>query len=394
MPTRRQNPSCRGGRFSRRAVLGSGLAAASAALLPAAVRAAPSGAPIPIGCSAALTAQFAQNGLWMKQGVSLAAKQINDKGGVKGRPVQVFFEDDQGPNPTAASNAVIKLLTQDKVVAVIGPHFTPGVLPVEPMLSQYKVPALTGASGPVVTQQNNPYVFRVRLDDATGAVLLVKYVLESLKWKKIGLDYVNTAFGQSGIAAVKEALSARGVTPVATQTHLDSTKDFTSQLLTFKQAGVDGIIVWTDDAPSGLLVKQMKTLGVKFGLAGSTTFSQPPFLALAGDAANGVYSVTDFVQSNPNPRITEWKKVYHAVYNEDPELYATTYYDAMNILALAMGQVGEISGPAIQEALTKVKDYQGIMTSYTWSKNGDMVHSGLIAEVKGGAPQVIETVKE
>jgi branched-chain amino acid transport system substrate-binding protein len=330
----------------------------------------------------------------MKNGVSLAAKQINDKGGVKGRPIQLFFEDDQGPNPTAASNAVIKLITQSKVVALIGPHFTPAILPAEPLLTQHKVPALTGASGPVVTQQNNDWVFRVRLNDTTGAVLLVKYVLENLGWKKIGVDYVNTAFGQSGIEAVKSALKARGITPVAEQTHLDSTKDFTAQLLTFQQAGVDGIIVWTDDQPSGLLVKQLKTLGMKYGIAGSTTFSQPPFLSLAGDAADGTYSVTDFVQSNPDPAIAAWKPVYRAAYGEDPELYATTYYDAMNMIAFAASQAATIDGPGLRDALTKIKDRPGIMTSYSWSPQGNMVHSGLIAVVKGTTPTVAAIIKE
>lgn len=394
MTSRHLDAPGRGARVSRRAAIGTGLAAVGASLLAATVRAQASGQPIPIGCAAALTAQFAQNGAWMKNGVSLAAKQINDKGGVKGRPIQLFFEDDQGPNPTAASNAVIKLLTQSKVVAIIGPHFTPAILPAEPLLAQHSVPALTGASGPVVTQQNNPWVFRVRLNDTTGAVLLVKYVLENLGWKKIGIDYVNTAFGQSGIDAVKSALTAKGITPIATQTHLDSTKDFTAQLLTFQQAGVDGIIVWTDDQPSGLLVKQLKTLGMKYGIAGSTTFSQPPFLSLAGDAADGTYSVTDFVQSNPDPGIAAWKPVYHAVYGEDPELYATTYYDAMNLIAFAASQASEITGPAIREALTKIKDRPGIMTSYSWSPNGDMVHSGLIAVAKGTTPTVVAVIKE
>src|ERR1019366_1138061 len=122
----------------------------------------------------------------------------------------------------------------------------------------------------------------------------------------------------------------------------------------FQQAGVDGIIVWTDDAPSGLLVKQMKTLGMKYGLAGSTTFSQPPFLSLAGDAADGIYCVSDFVQSNPDPNIVAWKKVYHAVYNEDPELYASAYYDAMNLIAFAIENAASVTGVGIRDALKKI----------------------------------------
>ncbi len=378
--------------LSRRAILAAGAAFTGAGAFSRLASAQPAGEPIPVGVAAPLTAQFAQDGVWMKNGVSLAAKQINDAGGIKGRPIRVYFEDDQGPNPTAAANAAIKLITQYNAVALLGPHFTPAILPVEPMLAQYKVPALTGASGPVVTQQHNPFVFRVRLNDAAGAGLLVKYIVEKLGWKKIGLAYVNTAFGQSGIGAVKEALAKREITPAATQTHLDSTKDFTSQLLSFQEAGVDGVIAWTDDQPGGLLAKQMRTLDMKFGLAGSTTFSQPPFLSLAGDAANGVYAVTDFIAENDSPAIDAWKKLYSAAYGSPPELYASTYYDAMNLLGYAIAQAASVTGPAIQEALAKVKDRPGVMTNYTWSPSGDMVHSGLITVIKDAKPTVADVV--
>jgi branched-chain amino acid transport system substrate-binding protein len=172
--------------ITRRALVAASTAAAFSPLVAAAQTAAE---PIPIGVAAPLTAQFAQDGVWMKNGANLAVKAINDRGGIKGRPLRLYFEDDQGPNPTAAANAATKLITQYNVVALLGPHFTPAILPVEPMLAQYKIPALTGASGPVVTAQNNPFVFRVRLNDAVGATLLVKYVVRTLGWKKVGLAY-------------------------------------------------------------------------------------------------------------------------------------------------------------------------------------------------------------
>jgi branched-chain amino acid transport system substrate-binding protein len=378
--------------ITRRVAMLAGVAAAAGPFVSRQALAQPAGQPIPIGVSAPLTAQFAQDGVWMKNGINLAAKAINDRGGIKGRPLRIYFEDDQGPNPTAAANAVTKLITQYNVVAMIGPHFTPAILPAESMLAQYKVPALTGASGPVVTQQNNPFVFRVRLNDESGAGLLVKYVVETLGWKKIGLSYVNTAFGQSGSNALKQALSKHGITPAVSQTHLDSTKDFTSQLLNFQQANVEGIIAWTDDQPGGLLAKQRKTLDMKFGLAGSTTFSQPPFLSLAGDAANGVYAITDFIAENDGPEIAAWTKLYKNAYGEPPELYSSTYYDAMNLLGWAMGEAATITGPDIREALTKVKDRPGVMTRYTWSPSGDMVHSGLITVIKGEHPAVASVV--
>jgi branched-chain amino acid transport system substrate-binding protein len=375
--------------ITRRKALAGAAGLAIARALPAH---ADSGETIRLGVSAPLTAQFAQNGLWMKNGVVLAVKDINDRGGIKGRRIEVSFADDQGPNPTAAANAVSRLIAQDQVAVMIGPHFTPAILPNLPMLAQYSVATLTGASGPVVTQQGSKWVFRVRLNDAVGAKLLVTYCVETLGWKKIGLEYVNTAFGQSGIAMVKEALTTRTITPALVQTHTDATKDFTPHLLAFGEAGVDGVIAWTDDQPAGLLAKQRNTLGSKFGLAGSTSFSQPTFLALAGDAAEGIVSITDFSKENPSPAIQAWKQKYKAVYNEEPELYATTYYDAVNIIAAAIARAPDASGPAIQDALTKTKDFVGVMTTYNWSEGGDMVHSGLITKVEGGSVKVVAVV--
>lgn len=353
-----------------------------------------SASPINIGVSAPLTGTFAEDGAYMKEGINLAVNEINGKGGINGRKITVFYEDDQGPNPTAASNAVTKLLTADQVVAVLGPHFTPAMLPSEPIFDKYKVPALTGASGPPVTAQGNKWIHRIRLNDAVGAKVLVNYVVDELKWKTIGLDYVNTAFGQSGIEVVKSALQAKGITPAVVQTHQDDTKDFTSQIVAFSKANVDGIIVWTDDQPGGLLLKQMATLGAKFKLAGSTTFSQPTSVTLAGEAANGAVSISDFSQSNPDPSIQSWEKKFEAVYGKTPELYASAYYDAMNVLAEAMRKATTLDGPSINDALNNIKGYRGVMTTYTNSANGDMVHSGLITEVKNGKVVVIRAVQE
>lgn len=350
--------------------------------------------PINIGVSAPLTGQFAMNGGYMKNGIGLAVKDLNDKGGINGRQIQLFWEDDQGPNPTAASNAITKLITQNNVVALIGPHFSPAVLPTEPIFQQYSVPALTGATGPPITAQGNPWIFRIRLNDEVGARLLVKYAVETLKFQKIGLDYVNTAFGQGGIDVVKDELTKRGITPVDIQTHQDDTKDFTPHILNFQNKGVDGIIVWTDDQPSGLLAKQMAILGAKFKLVGSTTFSQPPFLKLAGDAANGVVSISDFSPNNPDKNIQDWVKKYSDVYKDTPEIYASAYYDATNILAEAIKKATKVDGPSIQQGLQSIKDYQGIMTQYSWSQTGDMVHSGLITEVKNQKTEVVQVAKE
>ena len=143
----------------------------------------------------------------------------------------------------------------------------------------------------MVTQGGNKFVFRVRLNDTVGAKLLVQYLTGEQNWSKIAVAYVNTAFGQGGFRAVKAELEAENKPPVAVQTHLDSTKDFTPQLLAMKNAGADSVIIWTDDQPMGLMLKQIKTLGLAFGVAGNAGLTLPNVLQLAGDAANGAYSI-------------------------------------------------------------------------------------------------------
>jgi branched-chain amino acid transport system substrate-binding protein len=348
--------------------------------------------PIHVGLSAALTGPFAQNGVWMQNGVKLAMKEINDAGGINGRPLQIFVADDQGTNPTAAGNAVNKLLTESQVKVMIGPHNTPALLPNLLVLAQAKVPVLSGASGPIITQQGNPWVFRVSLNDAAGAALLVGFVMDTLGWKKIGINYVNTAFGQGGMGAVKAALTARNVEPAALQSHLTTTKDMTSQVLAFKNAEVDGVIMWSDDEPAGLFTKQAKTLGAHFGVAGSAGLAQPSFIKLASDAAEDVYAIVAWSAENPAPAVVAYKAKYQAAYGQPPELFASTYYDALHLAARAMRAAPEISGPAIQQALTQTKAVPGVLATYNWTSTGDMIQSGLITRVKDGKPGVVKVV--
>jgi hypothetical protein len=161
-------------------------------------------------------------------------------------------------------------------------------------------------------------------------------------------------------------------TVAATQTHLDSTKDFMSQLLNFQQVEVDGNIAWTDDQLGGLLAKQHKTLDMKLGLAGATTSSQPPFLALAGDAADGVYAVTNLIAENDSQGLIAYKEQYSDAYGEPPELYSSRYQDAINLLAWAIGEAATVTGPDIRKALTRASDRPAVMTRYTWSTSGDI----------------------
>jgi len=85
---------------------------------------------------------------------------------------------------------------------------------------------------------------------------------------------------------------------------------------------------------------------------------------------------------------------YHAAYGVDPEIYASVYHDAANVLANAMMQATEMTGPAIRDAIAKTKDFRGVITTYTASPTGDMVHSGLITRNESLHPVVVKRVSD
>jgi len=125
--------------------------------------------PLTIGAAAPLTGPRALLGRNYRQGVDLAVEEINESGGVLGRPLRVVFEDDQGDNPLAAINAVSRLMNVHKVPLMLGPHYSVAQLATQKTYCQAKVISITGASGVPVTAQGCLYVFRVRASDAIVA---------------------------------------------------------------------------------------------------------------------------------------------------------------------------------------------------------------------------------
>jgi branched-chain amino acid transport system substrate-binding protein len=126
--------------------------------------------------------------------------------------------------------------------------------------------------------------------------------------------------------------------------------------------------------------------------AGSTSASEPTFIKLAGDAAEGVISANDFVPTNPDPRIQAFVKKYQAKYNMLPEIWASAYYDATQLAARAINEAGSTDPTKVRAAFAKMQ-HDGVLASYRCQDNGDCNRQIHIVEVKGGQPMVLTTVK-
>ena len=178
---------------------------------------------------------------------------------------------------------------------------------------------------------------------------------------------------------------------VATKAYHGGDKDFSSQLLEFRKKNVDVIIAWGHSIEAGLVYRQKATLGIDIPIVGSPSWGTPVAIDLSEGAANGNYCIIDYISTDPDPRIQEFAKRYKDTFNLESEFYGASYYDGVNILLTAIEKAGSTEPEKIRQALYEIRDFQGIIGKYSFTKRGDGIHQVRIIEIENGEP-VIKSV--
>ena len=251
-----------------------------------------------IGVSTAITGPAPLDGVRTKQGVEMAVAEINKKGGVLGKQLKLLIEDDQN-TASIAVNAVNKLLSQD-IVALIGPHRSGNAMAVDQIVRRNKISYFTGGTSPKLVTLNNPYLFRVRASDSIVAKVAAIYAVKDLKAKKIGVFFNNDEYGV-------------GAKQVICEGHNTGDKDLTGQILKMKNSKIDCLIVWTHEPEGALAIRQVKELSLNVPFIGCPTYSSYLMLDLVDtNTSNGVITVTDFIDGNPDPKVKAFVKRFKA----------------------------------------------------------------------------------
>jgi branched-chain amino acid transport system substrate-binding protein len=346
------------------------------------------GGEILIGMDTPVTGPNAANGaLWIKA-VKLAEKQINAAGGVNGKQIKVLINDDQSTNPGALA-AVNKSIEQDKVLALLGPTTSTQILAVSETIKQAAIPTLVGGSAVAVTRQGNPWLFRVRPDDSIVAQGMVKYLKEDMKLTKVGILHDADAFGTGGGDLVEKYAKEGGLTLVKREKYSGSDRDFTAQLLSLKNAGTEVMVVYATAGPAiAVIQRQYRQIGSPFKFLGSPTSAQENTLALSKEAAEGLIAMMDNV---PGEALQKYAADYKKEYTEDLNTFAAFDYDALMILANAIKKGGE-DRAKIREALLATKGYVGVLGVYSFTPNGDSLHTATVVQIENGKPKLLKVV--
>ena len=329
--------------------------------------------PLKIGMVAPVTGSLAEPGLYQVQGAKLAVEDINKIGGVLGRPIDLVIEDNQTTNPGSVL-AFSKLAGDKNIPAFIGPILSTQVHAMAPDIQRTGRPVMIGATDPGLTHMGNPWLFRCRPNDIYSARVIADYGVNTLGKKRWAIVYSTDAFGTSGMKNLVEVLKGAGVEPVLIQGYSNNSPDFTPVAFAVKQSGADVMGTYMAFSPDlGIFARQLRQLGVNIAWVGSPSTLSRAAVRLAGPALSGCNAVSDFA-ADSSPAAKEFAAKYEATYKSTPDYQVAWTYDAVHVLALAIGNAKSLEPQKIREAILSVRGYQGAEGIYNFDQNGDGLH--------------------
>jgi len=339
--------------------------------------------PIKIGMVVPMSGPGAESGRFQAQGAKLAAEEINKAGGVLGRPLELVIEDDQTTNPGTVL-AFSKVAGDADIPAFIGPIRSTQIHAMAPDALKLGKPVMIGGTDPTITHMGNAWLFRFRPNDSYSARVIADFGVKALGKKKWAIIHSTDAFGTAGMKNLVESLKGLGIEPVLVQGYPNNSQDFTPVALAVKQSGADVMGTYmTFEQDQGIFAKQLKQLGVSLSWVGSPTTVTTTALKLAGPALYGSYAVVDF-NKDANPAAKEFSAKYEAAYKAAPDFFASWSYDALHVLAIAIGKANSLEPAKVREAILAVKGYQGAEGIYNFDKNGDGLHGYNIVKNNDG----------
>lgn len=339
--------------------------------------------PIKIGFNSDMSASpSAQSSIVARLGFNAAIEDINARGGVLGRPLELVVRDDVSQPPKAISN-MSELIDSEKVVAVMGPTNSGNALAWRHIPNARKIPVITvmGTATPITLPMSpgaDNYMFRISAVDREQVVGILTYASKSPKVEKIAFFAETTGYGQAGLADLEELAPLYNITPVITDKFGVGDTDMTSQLNKMKAAGVDTVIMWGQGTPMGHVLRSMEKIDYYPSLLTSWASDNKSFFDAAGPKLAEVPIFQRTISEQRTPKQQElFERVKEGLVAPSVFWAASQGYDAIQLLALAMEQAGTTEGSAVREALENLDaTYEGYSKTYVKPFSKDN-HEGL-----------------
>src|SRR6266571_2550462 len=321
-------------------------------------------APIKIGASLSLTGTYAKPGTYQKEGYDVCAEEVNGKGGLLGRKIEFVLYDDQS-NPATGVKLYEKLITEDKVDAVMGPYSSPITEAVANVTEKYKkVMVAPLAATTSIFKKGRKYSFMI-ISPAEAYLEGLVDMAAKRGLKTVAIANEDTLFSKAAATGVAELAKSRGMQVVFHEAYPPRSTDFSALLTKIKSLNPDVIAAATyfDDAVA--LTRQMKELNVNPKLYGVTVGGDlPEFYDTLKANAEYIYGATQWEQTLPYPGAKEFFEAYKKEFNQEPSYHSAAGYAGCVIYAEAVKRAGTLDADKVRDTLLALKlrtmfgDYQ------------------------------------
>lgn len=342
---------------------------------------------IRIGVIASMSGELANYGQETRRAAELAIEEIKSHGGLvlDGQPHEVvlFFEDDQD-NPEISVRAAVKLMSQDKIVALVGPHLSRNAIPVANVAEQVRVPMISPVSTNPETTRNKDYVFRVGFVDPFQGAVLARFARTELHAQHAAVLYdIASAYNRDLAEFFRAGFEQEGGKVVAFTSYTTGEQHFRKQLNLIRDSEADVLFLPNYKNEVQLQAQQARELGIAATLLGSDSWAVLEDSNL--DVLNGSFFSAQFAEDVDQERVRAFITLYRQRYGQMPNDVTALTYDAFGLLFAAIQHQGKADSDSIQRGLRKVYNYPGLSGSISYEQSGDPVKSVFIMQIQHGS---------
>ncbi|MHB8128408.1 MAG: ABC transporter substrate-binding protein [Mobilitalea sp.] len=347
---------------------------------------------IKIGLTTVLTGDRSLEGEYASNAAQIIQDEINAAGGVLGRDIEIVIEDALGTD-VGAVNAYRKLAADDDIVAIVGSDSSNDNIAISSSALESEILTTAQGSSPKlmdIANNDNPWLFQLRASDQTLCAALVKYAVEEKGLKTFAIIHDTETASADQARLFTEALATYGIVPSVVVPFTSGTKDFSSHVAQIQNENVDAIIAACFHTEAAIFLQQVRALDIELPIFGSNAFGDPVTIGLAGDASDNVYSVTAWVPNTTNVKGAAFSAKYTELYGDACAKSAAQIYDHVSVICEAIKIAGTTDRKAIRDAMNTIDAYEGAITVYDCTTNGDCGRGGLIVQVIDQVPSIMK----
>jgi branched-chain amino acid transport system substrate-binding protein len=367
------------------------LAGALLATILTAAALAQSGTPIKLADVAELSGGGATVGTNWKNGIDLAIEEINAKGGILGRKLEVTHADSQS-NPGVARAQVQKALDNEPYV-LLGPGYSGSVKVTAPLAAEAGIAQIMGGEAAELTQAGNKFLFRTSFGQQSSMPKVA--INDDIKAKSVAVVWVNNDFGRGGRDVITKEFARYGIKVAADLSTEAGQADFAADVSKIKAANPDAVFIYLNEEESARILKELKRQGVTVPLIGETTLVGQKVVELAGEAANGARGHVGLTTDAPVDLVRAFREKFVKKYNYIPDHNGIKGYLAVYMVKAATEKMGKVDGKALADTMhgltIKAANEPGILIDVTFDQNGDIDRQGFLVEIVEGK-QVVKQV--